>query len=124
LYLLGEGLWHPGVRILSGMCVSQGFGIGRYDILFATNVLHATRNMGKTLQQCKTLLRNGGLLIANELSAKTPFLSLTFGLTEGWWVYDDESRRIPGRHLHQNFLQYQCVPPVRSPASWQLLLIV
>ena len=78
------------------MQLPQGYGLGRYDILFATNVLHATRNMAKTIQQCKTLLRKGGLLIANELSAKTPFLSLTFGLTEGWWLYDDKSRRIPG----------------------------
>ncbi len=74
----------------------QGYTIGEYDILFATNVLHATRNMGKTLQQCKALLRKGGLLIANELSAKTDFLTLTFGLTDGWWLFDDAKLRIPG----------------------------
>ncbi len=74
----------------------QGYNIGEYDILFATNVLHATRNMGKTLQQCKALLRKGGLLIANELSAKTDFLTLTFGLTDGWWLFDDAQLRIPG----------------------------
>ena len=90
----------------------QGYGLGRYDILFATNVLHATRNMAKTLQQCKTLLRNGGLLIANELSAKTPFLSLTFGLTEGWWLYDDESRRIPGTHHCRCCLKVRVLQPV------------
>lgn len=77
----------------------QGYGIGRYDILFATNVLHATRNMGVTIQNCKALLRKGGLLIANELSAKTEFLTLTFGLTEGWWLFDDVERRIPGTRL-------------------------
>ena len=80
----------------STLC-SQGYGIGRYDILFATNVLHATRNMEVTIQNCKALLRKGGLLIANELSAKTEFLTLTFGLTEGWWLYDDVQRRIPGK---------------------------
>ncbi len=79
----------------STLC-SQGYGIGRYDILFATNVLHATRNMEVTIQNCKALLCKGGLLIANELSAKTEFLTLTFGLTEGWWLYDDVQRRIPG----------------------------
>jgi hypothetical protein len=96
------------------MVVSQGFGIGRYDILFATNVLHATRNMAKTLKQCKLLLRKGGLLIANELCAKTPFLTLTFGLTEGWWLYDDNSRRIPGRLLDDYFSQFQCIAPAHS----------
>ena len=53
-------------------------------------------NMSKTLQQCKALLRKGGLLIANELSAKTDFLTLTFGLTDGWWLFDDAKLRIPG----------------------------
>ena len=74
----------------------QGFPVGRYDIVFATNVLHATRSMSRTLQQCKALLRKGGLLIANELSTKTDFLTLTFGLTDGWWLFDDAELRIPG----------------------------
>ena len=86
------------------MCLTQGYGLGRYDILFATNVLHATSNMSKTIGQCKTLLRKGGLIIANELSVKTSFLSLTFGLTEGWWLYDDESRRISGEYHPPNIL--------------------
>ena len=55
--------------------------------------------MEVTIQNCKALLRKGGLLIANELSAKTEFLTLTFGLTEGWWLYDDVQRRIPGKSL-------------------------
>lgn len=77
----------------------QGFGVGRYDVVFATNVLHATRDMAATLAGCKALLRPGGLLLANELTAKTTFLTLTFGLTEGWWLYSDPMRRIPGAHL-------------------------
>ena len=67
--------------------------------MFATNVLHATRNMAGTLRRCKALLRAGGLLLANELCARTEFLTLTFGLTDGWWLYDDPGRRIPGSPL-------------------------
>jgi hypothetical protein len=52
--------------------------------------------METTIQHCKALLRKGGLIIANELTAKTEFLTLTFGLTEGWWLFDDAQRRIPG----------------------------
>ena len=74
----------------------QGFAVGQTDIVFATNVLHATRDMGATLQHCKALLKNGGLLIANELTTKTDFLTLTFGLTDGWWLYDDGHIRTPG----------------------------
>lgn len=87
-------------ELMSATCRDvQGYSTGQHDVVFATNVLHATRNMGTTLRHCKALLRSGGLLIANELSAKTEFLTLTFGLTEGWWLFDDADRRIPGSPL-------------------------
>ena len=35
-------------------------------------------------------------MIANELTTKTEFLTLTFGLTEGWWMYDDQQWRMQG----------------------------
>ena len=38
---------------------SQGCAAGSYDIVFATNVLHATANMGRTLSNCKVMLRKG-----------------------------------------------------------------
>ena len=47
----------------------------------------------------QALLRRGGLLIANELTSKTDFLTLTFGLTDGWWLYDDPEWRMPGEIL-------------------------
>ena len=47
----------------------------------------------------QVLLRKGGLLIANELTAKTDFLTLTFGLTDGWWLFEDAKWRIPGAPL-------------------------
>ena len=104
------------IRLGVGM---QGFGIGAYDVLFATNVLHATRDMGNTLQHCKALLRKGGLLIANELSTKTEFLTLTFGITDGWWLYDDVERRIPGSPILSRFadpLLGPIPPPFARPS--------
>jgi polyketide synthase PksN len=44
----------------------------------------------------QALLRRGGIIIANELTTKTDFLTLTFGLTDGWWLYDDPQWRMPG----------------------------
>lgn len=41
-------------------------------------------------------MRRGGIIIANELTTKTDFLTLTFGLTDGWWLYDDPQWRMPG----------------------------
>ena len=103
----------------------QGYNVGRYDIVFATNVLHATANMSRSLRRCKSLLRKGGLLIANELSAKTDFLTLTFGLTDGWWLFEDAEWRIPGDGIiiyiicilyvcYIHIIRYMCIVDYRQ----------
>lgn len=93
-------------------------------MIFATNVLHATGNMGTTVRNCKALLRKGGLLIANELTTKTAFLTLTFGLTDGWWLFDDKDRRIPGSPmLSRHAAACRCmtiVPTTRDTTFMQL----
>jgi len=81
---------------VEGDLVTQAVELGAYDVVLATNVLHATSDMGRTLGACKALLRSGGLLLANELASKTLFLTLTFGQTTGWWAYVDGARRVPG----------------------------
>lgn len=45
----------------------------------------------------------------NEISENTLFFHLTFGLLDGWWLYEDASLRIPG-----------C--PILSGDSWQKVL--
>ncbi|MGA8165562.1 MAG: SDR family NAD(P)-dependent oxidoreductase [Waddliaceae bacterium] len=67
-----------------------------YDIVIATNVLHATRNIRQTLRHVKAAMHNGGILLLNEISEKSLFAHLTFGLLEGWWLYEDTPLRIPG----------------------------
>lgn len=69
---------------------------GSYDIVLATNVLHATKDIRKTLRNAKAALKESGVLLANELSAPSLFTHLTFGLLEGWWLYEDAELRIPG----------------------------
>ncbi|MDE9556290.1 SDR family NAD(P)-dependent oxidoreductase [Xenorhabdus bovienii] len=75
---------------------AQGYEAGSYDVVLATNVLHATRNIRETLRNAKALLKAGGTLLINELSEPTLFSHLTFGLLEGWWLYEDEELRLPG----------------------------
>ncbi|MEO3712424.1 amino acid adenylation domain-containing protein, partial [Roseateles flavus] len=74
----------------------QGIEAGRFDVVIATNVLHATQNIRQTLRNVKATLRAGGLLVLNEISHKTLFSHVTFGLLDGWWNYDDAALRIPG----------------------------
>ncbi|WP_050486703.1 SDR family NAD(P)-dependent oxidoreductase [Streptomyces sp. CNS654] len=82
---------------------------GSYDLVLATNVLHATRDIRRTLRNAKAALKRHGVLIANELSAHSLFTHLTFGLLEGWWLYEDDELRIPG-----------C--PGLAPESWEEVL--
>ncbi|MCU7925176.1 MAG: SDR family NAD(P)-dependent oxidoreductase [Candidatus Thiodiazotropha sp. (ex Dulcina madagascariensis)] len=88
---------------------AQGIDAGSYDLVLATNVLHATRNIRQTLRNVKTVLQRNGLILVNELISNTLFAHLTFGLLEGWWLYEDHALRIPG-----------C--PGLSPGSWARVL--
>ncbi|GGP81511.1 hypothetical protein GCM10010185_64360 [Saccharothrix coeruleofusca] len=74
----------------------QSVEIGGFDVVIATNVLHATRNIRTTLANTKAALRANGVLLLNELSDNVFFSHLTFGLLDGWWRYDDPALRIPG----------------------------
>ena len=75
---------------------AQGIEAGGYDLVIATNVLHATKNIRRTLANAKAALRRGGLLLLNELNRSALFVHLTFGLLEGWWRYEDAALRLPG----------------------------
>ncbi|MBW8848035.1 MAG: SDR family NAD(P)-dependent oxidoreductase [Burkholderiales bacterium] len=68
----------------------QGIGVQAYDFVIATNVLHATRNIRWALRHAKACLRPGGVLLLNELSDKSLFAHVTFGLLPGWWLNQDE----------------------------------
>ncbi|MEM7596090.1 MAG: amino acid adenylation domain-containing protein [Pseudomonadota bacterium] len=74
----------------------QGLMPGRYDVVFGTNVLHATRDIRNTLRNAKSLLRPGGLLMVNDISDKSVPASLLFGLIDGWALAEDRHLRIEG----------------------------
>ncbi|WP_371657295.1 SDR family NAD(P)-dependent oxidoreductase [Streptomyces sp. NBC_00280] len=81
---------------IEGDLDEQGFPSQSYDIVLGTNVLHATRRIHDTLNRVKRLLRPNGLLLANEGVRADHVLTLVFGLTDGWWAYEDPEHRIPG----------------------------
>ncbi|HEX4954984.1 MAG TPA: SDR family NAD(P)-dependent oxidoreductase [Thermoanaerobaculia bacterium] len=71
---------------------SQGLAPGRFDLVIAANVLHATADLGQSLDHARQLLAPGGLLVLLEGTARSRFLDLIFGLTDGWWRFRDEVR--------------------------------
>ena len=87
----------------------QGLAAGGYDLVIASNVLHATKDIGRTLRHAKSLLGANGLLLLNELAGNSVFNHLTFGLLDGWWLFTDAELRVSGG-------------PALRPESWQAAL--
>ena len=70
----------------------QGFDLHRYDLVLAANVLHATRDLGESLRNCRRLLAPSGVVVALEGTRPRGWSDLTFGLLPGWWRFDDAYR--------------------------------
>ncbi|TMC13971.1 MAG: methyltransferase, partial [Chloroflexi bacterium] len=87
----------------------QGIKLGSYDLVIATNVMHATSNIRHTVRNAKATLKKHGLLLINEMTGTSLFSHLTFGLLEGWWAYEDAELRVLG-----------C--PALTAESWQAVL--
>ena len=49
----------------------QGFDLEQYDLVIGANVLHATKSIDVTLQNCRKLLKPGGKLMLYELTGTT-----------------------------------------------------
>ena len=63
--------------------VDQGFEIGYFDLIVASNVLHATANMNKTLQNARKLLKDGGRIIILESTTLALSQTILFGTIPG-----------------------------------------
>lgn len=68
-------------------------------LIVASNVVHATRRIQATLGRIKRMLADDGLIVLNEVVAASDFATLVFGLTPGWWLYEDEDVRLRGGPL-------------------------
>jgi len=67
----------------------QGIQPEHFDFMFAFNVLLATKDLGETLTNLKTVLRPGGILFLMEQFKSFDVISFSFGLLEGWWRASD-----------------------------------
>jgi hybrid polyketide synthase/nonribosomal peptide synthetase ACE1 len=78
--------------------VHQGFQPGSFDLVIASLVLHATRNLERTMTHVRQLLKPGGYLIAFEItSTETLTTGTIFGTLPGWWLGADDGRVLsPG----------------------------
>ncbi|MEM8844492.1 MAG: beta-ketoacyl synthase N-terminal-like domain-containing protein, partial [Pseudomonadota bacterium] len=78
----------------------QNLILESFDLIIASNVIHATPNIHDSLSNCSSLLAPGGQLILLEMTESLAFLDLIFGLTEGWWNFCDD--RVDNGHALLN----------------------
>src|SRR5262249_26457064 len=60
----------------------QGLGNERFDLVIASNVIHATADIRQTLARLRELLAEGGMLLILEVAGLERWIDVTFGLTE------------------------------------------
>ncbi|PYI34926.1 ketoacyl-synt-domain-containing protein [Aspergillus indologenus CBS 114.80] len=63
--------------------------VGRFDLIVATNCLHATRNLQRSLSNARQMLQPNGLVCLHEVTRRIFLLDAIFGLLDGWWLFDD-----------------------------------
>ncbi|KAF1988100.1 ketoacyl-synt-domain-containing protein, partial [Aulographum hederae CBS 113979] len=72
--------------------VGQGFEEAKYDLIVASNVLHATKNIRTTLTNARKLLKPGGQLMLLEVTQPPSYMHLVFGCLSGWWLGSADNR--------------------------------
>lgn len=63
--------------------------VNTQHIVFATNCVHATHNLATSTSNIRSMLREDGILIMLEMTSLIPWIDLSFGMLEGWWLFDD-----------------------------------
>jgi hypothetical protein len=78
-----------------------------FGAVIATNVIHATAHLTVTMSTVNFILSACAHLVFNELSQDTVLEGITFGLTDGWWMFVD--------------IEIRSSFPLMRPLAWQML---
>ncbi|CAG8152229.1 unnamed protein product [Penicillium salamii] len=70
----------------------QGFEDHKYDLILATNVIHATESLQTSLCHIRNLLEPNGRLLLTELTSTSKWVNYIWGPLAGWWYGDSEGR--------------------------------
>jgi len=63
-----------------------------FQVVVASNVLHATRDLDRTMKHVRRLMAPGGVLLLYETTEHPKWFDITTGLIEGWQRFDDSYR--------------------------------
>ncbi|OLT61097.1 type I polyketide synthase [Moorena bouillonii] len=88
--------------------IEQGFDPHSFDLIVASDVIHATTDLRQVLKRVKGLLTEKGLLLMLEMTNAPRWADLVFGLLKGWWHFCD--------------LELRPTYPLLTLSQWQTLL--
>jgi acyl transferase domain-containing protein/NADPH:quinone reductase-like Zn-dependent oxidoreductase/SAM-dependent methyltransferase/acyl carrier protein len=71
----------------------QGFEAETFDLILGANVLHAVSEVRPALRHIYELLTPGGSLLFIDIATPQLWTESTFGLTSGWWRFQDRDLR-------------------------------
>ena len=69
--------------------LEQGFEPHSFDLILASDVLHATSDLRAALDKVKRVLASDGMLVLLEATKRTRWFDLVFGMLPGWWLFSD-----------------------------------
>jgi phthiocerol/phenolphthiocerol synthesis type-I polyketide synthase E len=104
----GQGFLRFGMLDVTRDPAAQGFAPGSFDAVIGADVVHATPRLAETLANLRSLLAPGGLLGLVETVRSRRWGTLVWGLTEGWWSFED--------------LEIRQGSPLLGPEAWEELL--
>ena len=58
-------------------------------MLLASNAVHATHSLTRSLSNIRKTLRPDGFILILEMTRPVYWVDMIFGLLEGWWLFDD-----------------------------------
>ncbi|HEX7796547.1 MAG TPA: beta-ketoacyl synthase N-terminal-like domain-containing protein [Vicinamibacterales bacterium] len=90
----GHRFMRFGVLDISSNPLDQGYDAGAFDVIVAFNVVHATERVTPTLANLHRLLAPGGVIVLQESVRSARWVDFIWGLTDGWWAFQDEPLRI------------------------------
>ncbi|KAK0101698.1 hypothetical protein ONS95_006853 [Cadophora gregata] len=88
---------------------TQGFAEHSYDLIIASNVLHATKVLDHTMTNVRRLLKPGGkLLVLEAVDNGATRVGFSFCGVPGWWAGAGDGRELT---------------PLITPSQWDSLLM-
>ena len=112
---------------------SQGCEEHSYDIVIASNVLHATESLHTTLVNTRKLLKPGGYLMLLEITNNEPIRNgFVWGSLAGWWLGVNDGRRwaptiTPGMWhsalRKASFARVDAVTPEIDSVAWPFSIL-